>query len=132
MHSPYLVHSRLATALLHRGMPTTTPQRAAAQLRQQPSLCYVYAALQKCSPGFRNVLERMQTEGISPTQGRCGVSEQLFRCDYCGTLADIDDAVVFWTEIDRLDDDRVLNLPAVYCGPFCGRTATRSTGSGRG
>ncbi len=58
--------------------------------------------------------------------------EDLFRCDYCGQLADINTAVVFWTEIDRLDDDRVLHLPAVYCGPYCGNVATSQSGTGRG
>lgn len=55
----------------------------------------------------------------------------LFRCDYCGTLAELDSAVIFWTQVDEIDDDRRLWLPAVYCGPYCGRTATTRTGGNR-
>lgn len=56
----------------------------------------------------------------------------MFRCDYCGTLADIDDGIIFWTPIDTLDDDVQLYIPAVYCGSYCGRTATSRAGTGRG
>lgn len=56
----------------------------------------------------------------------------LFRCDYCGQLADIDRGVIYWAQVEYLDDDSRLYVPAVYCGPYCGRTATSRTGSGRG
>lgn len=56
----------------------------------------------------------------------------LFRCDYCGTLADTDGAFVFWSEVDQLDDGTNLCIPAIYCSPYCGRSATTRAGSGRG
>jgi hypothetical protein len=56
----------------------------------------------------------------------------LFRCDYCGQLADLDDGVIFWMRVDDLIDGSTLYVPAVYCGPYCGRTATSRAGTGRG
>lgn len=56
----------------------------------------------------------------------------VFRCDYCSTLAPIRDAIIYWAQGDLLDDDQQTWLPAVYCSPYCGRTATASSGSGRG
>lgn len=60
------------------------------------------------------------------------MSEHVFRCDYCGTLADIDNGVIFWTEVDTLDNGDILFIPAVYCGAYCGRTASTRAGTGRG
>ncbi len=61
------------------------------------------------------------------------MSDDVFRCDYCGQIADLRCAVIFWTETETaVDDDRRLHVPAVYCSPFCGRTATTRVGSGRG
>lgn len=56
----------------------------------------------------------------------------LFRCDYCGQLADLDDGVIFWMRVDDLQDSSTLYVPAVYCGPYCGRVATSRAGTGRG
>jgi hypothetical protein len=58
--------------------------------------------------------------------------QDRFRCDYCGQLADLDDGVIFWAEIDTLPDGTTLYIPAVYCGAYCGRTATTRSGTGRG
>lgn len=57
---------------------------------------------------------------------------KVFRCDYCGTDAQLVEARIFWTETDTLSDGRRLHLPAVYCSPYCGQSATRRSGSGRG
>lgn len=56
----------------------------------------------------------------------------VFRCDYCSSYADRDDAEIFWEPIDTLADGRMLWLPAVYCSAYCGRTATARAGAGRG
>lgn len=56
----------------------------------------------------------------------------LFRCDYCGQLAELGDGVIFWSKVDTLGDGSALHIPAVYCGPYCGRTATSRVGTGRG
>lgn len=47
----------------------------------------------------------------------------LFRCDYCGELTDPSNALIAWAEADQLEDYR-LWIPAVYCSPYCGRSAT--------
>jgi len=60
------------------------------------------------------------------------VSQDRFRYDYCGQLAALDNAVIFWSIVDELDDGTDVFLPAVYCGAYCGRTATSRTASGRG
>ena len=55
----------------------------------------------------------------------------VFRCDYCGQLADCDDGLIFWSLAERGDEhDRF--TPAVYCSTYCGRTASSAVGSGRG
>ena len=56
----------------------------------------------------------------------------VFRCDYCGTLNEISQAATYWEEVDQLDDGRRIWLPATYCSPYCGRTATSRSGTGRG
>lgn len=56
----------------------------------------------------------------------------LFRCDYCGQLAELDRGVIYWSPVDNLDDGSTLHIPAVYCGPYCGRTASSQAGTGRG
>lgn len=65
--------------------------------------------------------------------GRCRVNgEHVFRCDYCGCLVDIDEAVCFFTPVDIMPDGAQLYTPAVYYGQYCGRTATARAGAGRG
>ncbi len=57
----------------------------------------------------------------------------VFRCDYCGQLAELRDGVIFWTWTgDELEDGSQLHTPAVYCGAYCGRTASSRAGTGRG
>ena len=56
----------------------------------------------------------------------------VFHCDYCGSIALGDDGIIAWAQLDTLDDGGRLWLPAVYCSPYCGRTATARAGSGRG
>jgi hypothetical protein len=61
------------------------------------------------------------------------VTADVFRCDYCGQVTDLRHAMIFWTETGTVvDGDRLLHVPAVYCSPFCGRSATAPAGSGRG
>lgn len=57
----------------------------------------------------------------------------LFRCDYCGALTEIHKAQIFWETADKLDDGITQTwIPAVYCSPYCGRSATARSGAGRG
>jgi hypothetical protein len=56
----------------------------------------------------------------------------VFRCDYCGELADTADARPYFDRVEKLDDGRWRNTVAVYCSTYCGRTATAPAGSGRG
>lgn len=56
----------------------------------------------------------------------------VFRCDYCGELTDTRKGVIYWTEVEQLDNGDVLNVPATYCGDYCGRRATSQAGTGRG
>lgn len=58
--------------------------------------------------------------------------QDRFRCDYCGQLAEPYRAVIFWTQVDQMSDGMRMWLPAVYCSPYCGRTASTRAGSGRG
>lgn len=60
------------------------------------------------------------------------MTADVFRCDYCGQLGDIRNAVTWWTTGDQLDDGSQLHCPAVYCSDYCGRRATTAAGSGRG
>lgn len=61
-----------------------------------------------------------------------GEPQDLFRCDYCGVLSAPHKALIFWEQIDRTSDGDLVWLPAVYCSPYCGRTATTRAGTGRG
>ena len=56
----------------------------------------------------------------------------VFRCDYCGTCADLDAGRIFYTPVDELENGDVLHTTAVYCSDYCGRTASSRSGSGRG
>lgn len=56
----------------------------------------------------------------------------VFRCDYCGEISDCDNARIFWSHAEQLNDGSQRQTPAVYCSPYCGRTATAPSGSGRG
>ena len=55
-------------------------------------------------------------------------NEDVFRCDYCGALADTDDGVIYWAWVDVMPDDARLCIPAVYCGPYCGRRGSENEG----
>lgn len=56
----------------------------------------------------------------------------VFRCDYCGRLADCDDGHIFWSFAEEGGDGHDRYTPAVYCSTYCGRTAVSAAGSGRG
>lgn len=58
--------------------------------------------------------------------------QHVFRCDFCGQLADLDDGRIFFEPVEHLDDGSIRYNPAVYCSGYCGRTATSRSGSGRG
>ena len=56
----------------------------------------------------------------------------VFRCDYCGSLAPIGPSDIYWEPLEALSNGDQLWLPAVYCSSYCVRTATARAGSGRG
>lgn len=64
------------------------------------------------------------------------MTRDVFRCDYCGHLADLDAGTTYYELSDEIRDDHGepvrLWVPATYCSPYCGRTATSLAGSGRG
>jgi hypothetical protein len=60
------------------------------------------------------------------------VNAWVFRCDYCGSLNDIDKGRIYWAEVERLDNGDILHVPSVFCTPHCGRRGTSRAGTGRG
>jgi hypothetical protein len=59
-------------------------------------------------------------------------SRDVFRCDYCGQLAHLDEGQIYYEAVDQLDDGRVIHVAAVYCSNYCGRTAVNRAGTARG
>ena len=53
------------------------------------------------------------------------MSGYVYRCDYCGELTPVGQAVVWFVEVSRLDDGRRLVIPGTYCGRYCGEQAAR-------
>lgn len=45
----------------------------------------------------------------------------VFRCDYCGSLNPLPKAKVCWAEVDEFSDGTRVWIPRVYCSPFCVR-----------
>ena len=72
--------------------------------------------------------------------------DDLFRCDYCGSYAPLNAALISFDPGDVTVDSRPIEesgadepgqqvqlwVPAVHCSPFCGRSATAPTGGSRG
>jgi hypothetical protein len=56
----------------------------------------------------------------------------VFRCDYCGELAPLNAARIYFEFTEDLADDRSRWTPAVYCSDYCGSAHTSAAGSGRG
>lgn len=63
---------------------------------------------------------------------RGGGMSDVFTCDYCRNYAPLSVGIIFYGPSSMLPDGRWLCVPAVYCSPFCGRTATARAGAGRG
>jgi len=45
----------------------------------------------------------------------------LFRCDYCGQYAPIDQGTTYWSPAYQTDDGDQVFTAAVYCSTPCGR-----------
>lgn len=59
-------------------------------------------------------------------------TQEVFRCDYCGKLAPLDEGRPFYVPVDQLTNGQRIHIAAVYCSTYCGRTASSRSGSGRG
>jgi len=52
---------------------------------------------------------------------------EVFRCDYCGTLAALDVVSMHWRWVEDVEEAEVFTS-ALYCSPYCGRSAAKSSG----
>lgn len=60
------------------------------------------------------------------------MSEQVFRCDYCGEFVPMRDGKIYGFPVVELHDGRTLVVPSVFCCDYCGTQATNHAGTARG
>jgi hypothetical protein len=50
---------------------------------------------------------------------------EVFRCDYRGTYAPLDDVELVWRWVGDRDNGDEIYTSAIYCSTHCGRRAAR-------
>ena len=57
------------------------------------------------------------------------MSEDVFRCDYCGTHASLSKAKAMFREVGEVGDGDTLYTASIYCSTYCGNMDASSVGS---